>query len=150
MARLFRFGRPVHSIDGMVIYASCLALVFLFVWLGLIGILQVFVRSGERDFVEFVWELVLFSFVLLAAAPVISASIVPNNSAVPAVLIFCFLLSVGCLLGGMGGAFFGMHNALAAAQFAGLSVFFFATVPLALGLSIMIVEMLKKAISSLS
>lgn len=126
-------------------YWIFLGLVAFFIWTGLIGLFLAYNEIGPKESLDFIWQLILFSFALVAAALAIPQWLTEEQSKKLPLLILCFVLSGGCFLGGFGLITIGVTGKSIVFQKAGSIVFGVATFPLSFGIAVVVMESFRKA-----
>ncbi len=138
---LFRFPLDYWIFLGLTAFV---------IWLGLIGLFMSYNEIGPKESLDFIWQLILFSFALVAATIAIPQSLIGDRTKRLPLLVFCFVLSGGCFLAGFGLITMGVVGKSVLLQKSGSWIFGMATFPLSFGIAVIVMESFHKAFKAVS
>lgn len=146
-----RFWRYVGlAIEFPLDYWMFLGVITFIIWMGLIGLFMAYTEVGAKESLDFIWQLILFSFALVAATVAIPQSLSEEQAKRLPLLIFCFVLAGGCFLSGFGLITMGITGKSVVLQKSGSILFGMATLPLSLGIAVVVMESFRKVFSVFS
>lgn len=131
-------------------YWIFLGLMAFVIWMGLLGLFMAYNEIGPKESLDFIWQLILFSFGLVAATIAIPQSLIGNKTKGLPLLLLCFVLSGGCFLAGFGLITMGVAGKSVILQQSGSWIFGMATLPLSFGIAVIVMESFRKVFNTVA